>query len=52
MANNEKKRDEKIKKNPAAEKDVKNNPQKGKMRDPYSAPTASGGKRPTKPEKR
>lgn len=50
MANNERKREEKIKKNPMAEKDVKNNPQKGKQRDPYAAPTASGGQKPTKPK--
>ncbi len=49
MEENIEKRKERIKKNPMIEDDVKQNPEKGIMRDPYVKPNASGGKKPTKP---
>ncbi|WP_205623564.1 hypothetical protein [Anditalea andensis] len=41
---------DKIKKNPMSEEDVKKNPEKGAMQDPYVQPTQSGGEKPTKPK--
>jgi hypothetical protein len=46
---NEKHREEQIKKNPMKEDDVRQNPEKGKMRDPYKEPN-TGGEHPTKPK--
>lgn len=47
--NREYKKD-KNKKNPMYEEDVKKNPEKGTMQDPYVKPTQSGGPPPTKPK--
>jgi hypothetical protein len=52
MANpeNRKYKEEKNKTNPMSEEDVKQNPEKGVMRDPYVKPNQSGGEKPTKPK--
>jgi hypothetical protein len=48
MENQESKKykEEKNKTNPMSEEDVKQNPEKGVMQDPYVKPTQSGGENP------
>ncbi len=52
MANpdNRRYKEDKNKKNPMYEEDVKKNPEKGAMQDPYVKPNQSGGEKPTKPK--
>ncbi|HSJ68820.1 MAG TPA: hypothetical protein VK921_14145 [Anditalea sp.] len=52
MANpdNRKYKEKKNQKNPMYEEDVKKNPEKGSMQDPYAKPNQSGGEKPTKPK--